>query len=145
MRTSLEFAILSVLCSVLVLTTGTSTQRSIEVIAPADRTEAVLHDSPPGILLGTASGNVANYKRYVIIEGRRVQVFFDHERWIRVMPLDENNELQDKGPYWVRWGMVGDRSNDFEPVDLCNKNTLPADCDKQREKLAEKIKALINN
>ena len=58
----------------------------------------------------------------MVLEGRRVPVFFDHERWLRVVPITPDNTLAapDAGSFWIRWGEVDDNSEDFVPVDLCD-------------------------
>ena len=118
MRVAWNIAILSAVCYFFIPTTNTSAQ---EVIAPAENTDAILHDSPPGLLPGSARGQAGEYSRYVVLEGRRVPVFFGHERWLRVVPLTPDNTLADRNPefFWIRWGGVDDSSEDFVPVDPC--------------------------
>ena len=124
-----------VVSSVFLLATAAGAQ---EVIEPADGVNAILRDSPPGMLLGTEQGRATG--RFVVIQGRRVPVFFGYERWLRVVPLDQDNMPEEAGPYWVFWGKVGGGVNDFVSVDPCDGMEVEA-CGELRERLSETISA----
>ena len=129
------------LCVFVLATTVAAAQDAIEVIKPVEGTSPILRDAPPGILLGAARGQANEHDKYMVIEGRRVQVFFDFERWLRVVPLDESNSPSSDGPYWVRWGKVGEGPSEFIQVDICERLD-PQDCRNLREQLAADIGTL---
>ena len=135
MRVFLRIAIISLLAYLLL----TPVSHAQEVIAPAQGTDATLHDSPPGLLPGAQRGQATDYARYMVLEGRRVQVFFDYERWLKVVPLTPDNTLlPTPESFWIRWGRAAS-SGDFIRVDVCDANIALCDDLRKLRELRERI------
>ena len=133
MQFSCQFHTVAGLGFILVLAGNAGAQDRVDVIAPVSGTTAVLRDAPPNIWVGEEQGPVTNFNRYMIIEGRQVPVFWGRERWLRVVPLNNDNDIIDKaGPFWVRWGKVGDSQGDFLLTDLCDVESETCRNDERR-------------
>ena len=134
MQRSCQFRIVAGLGFILMLAGHAGAQDRLNVIAPVSGTTAVLHDAPPDIWVGEEQGPVTGFDRYMIIEGRRVPVFWSQERWLRVVPLKDDNTIDEAGPFWVRWGKVGDSQGAFLPADLCAPRSGPPPSEDESER-----------
>ena len=133
MQFSGQFCIVAGLGLILLFAGHAGAQDRVDVIAPVSGTTAVLRDAPPDIWVGEEQGSVTDFNRYMIIEGRQVPVFWGHERWLRVVPLNNDNAIiKDVGPFWVRWGKVGDSQGDFLLTDLCDVESETCRDDERR-------------
>ena len=80
MQPSCQLRIVAGLGFILMLAGNAGAQDRVDVITPVSGTTALLRDAPPGIWVGKEQGRVTDYKRYVVIEGRQVPVFWSLER-----------------------------------------------------------------
>ena len=122
---------IGILAGVCVLASMANAQglSSVQVIKPERTSSAVLRAGPPGLfgIPGTKIGETGEDDKYAIVDGLDFPVFFGFDRWLRVVPIVDQ-EIRTSSQYWIRVGKPNENSNKFVYEDLC-KDLNQQKCD----------------